>query len=157
MTRRNRLSLETLEDRMMPSTTLTSSGWINISCGARNDSVHAYTTATGRIAVNENGTVRTFAASSVKGINFLGRDGNDVFVNDTAVQCYASGGYGNDYLKGGRGADTLIGGADDDILIGGSGPDHMYGQTGDDVIYYNREDYYSLGGQVHDIAYLLLY
>jgi len=60
----------------------------------------------------------TFAQADVRGIVFLGFEGQDVFVNQTVVNAIAFGGVGRDSLQAGLGRDTLLGGPGDDQLIG---------------------------------------
>ena len=94
-----------------------------------------------------------FRKSDVDRISFLGRKGDDTFINQTSILSIQSGGEGNDHLFGGSntdilhgengndrlygngGNDTLNGGANDDHLQGDNGRDHMYGGDGRDTMY----------------------
>ncbi len=71
----------------------------------------------------------------VRRIVFEGGDGDDLFINDTAIRCLANGGPGNDYLEGGDGNDKLLGGPGNDILIGFKGKDKLFGEAGEDLLF----------------------
>ena len=76
--------------------------------------------------VGANGQVLpTIIKGRVDLIKFYGGAGDDTFVNNTNISCYADGGPGNDKLYGGSGDDTLIGGAGSDELHGGAGNDYL--------------------------------
>src|SRR5262249_55060579 len=76
-----------------------------------------------------------FDATAVREIVFLGEDGNDVFVNQTAIGSRAYGGNGDDVLRGGSGNDFLDGGAGNDKLYGNAGDDELHGGLGNDDLY----------------------
>jgi hypothetical protein len=78
---------------------------------------------------------RQFSLRNVREITFEGLNGDDRFVNDTALPCTANGGAGNDYLKGGSGADRLYGDAGNDVLYGEAGDDYLNGGLGADKLY----------------------
>jgi len=78
---------------------------------------------------------REFDATAVREIVFQGGDGNDSFVNLTAINSKAYGGNGDDVLHGGTGNDLLYGGEGNDKLYGGDGNDALYGGTGNDELY----------------------
>ena len=59
----------------------------------------------------------------VSSIRFSGRDGNDVFHNETAVPSDLFGDAGNDQLIGGSGRDFIRGGGNSDAAGGGAGTD----------------------------------
>jgi hypothetical protein len=67
-------------------------------------------------------------------VYFKGLDGNDTFVNDTALSTEADGGVGFDTLYGGVGPDVLYGGSEDDKLYGRLGHDTLHGEGGNDVL-----------------------
>lgn len=71
----------------------------------------------------------------VRRIVFNGLDGDDVFINDSAIRCVADGGPGNDYLEGGDGNDKLIGGPGNDILVGFKGKDKLFGNENEDALF----------------------
>jgi Ca2+-binding RTX toxin-like protein len=107
--------------------------------------------------VNKRGKLKTikktFNLKNVAQIQFEGRDGNDRFVNMTAIRSVARGGNGDDVLYGGwagdflfgdegsdqlfgrEGDDELDGGNGDDSLDGGDGDDQLAGQGGRDLLY----------------------
>ncbi|HEV3006887.1 MAG TPA: Ig-like domain-containing protein [Pirellulales bacterium] len=78
------------------------------------------------VLVNLDGTVYSYAATSVKGVHIRTHDGADTvsgFVNNVAVSTPLAiwGGNGNDTLTGGSGNDTLSAGTGTDVLDGGGG------------------------------------
>jgi Ca2+-binding RTX toxin-like protein len=79
---------------------------------------------------------------NLKQINFFGNDGNDTFVNNTSVACFADGGAGDD---------TLFGGAAADILFGGSGNDRLYGRGGNDTLHGDAGTDFLDGGDGNDV------
>jgi Ca2+-binding RTX toxin-like protein len=68
-------------------------------------------------------------------IVFHGGNGNDTFVNNTALASAAFGEAGNDCLFGGSGHDYLYGGDGGDYLFGGAGNDYLYGDAGTDFLF----------------------
>ena len=97
-----------------------------------------------RAMVTQNGTTVTatltgfanesFAADDVDLIRFVGRDGNDTFVNSTNIQSRAFGNAGNDRLFGGSNRDFIVGGNDNDTIDGRNGNDRISGSAGNDVL-----------------------
>ena len=83
---------------------------------------------------HEGFDTRTFAASQVNSILFVGLAGDDFFENQTAISARAFGQAGNDTLIGGSGADRLIGNTDNDIIRGNGGDDFIVAGNGDDNI-----------------------
>lgn len=77
---------------------------------------------------------RTFAASEVNSILFVGLAGDDFFENQTVISARAFGQAGNDTLIGGSGADRLFGNTDNDIIQGNGGDDFLVAGNGDDNI-----------------------
>jgi len=75
-----------------------------------------------------------FDQSAVRVIQFRGHDGDDTFINHTALPSRAWGGRGHDTLIGGDGADRLLGGAGNDYLDGGAGANVLVGGLGDNVV-----------------------
>jgi hypothetical protein len=80
------------------------------------------------------GGPNVYPAADVKEIDFYGSAYDDWFVNDTAINSYASGGYGEDRLLGWSGADTLNGGPGNDTVVGFGGNDVLYGGDGNDYL-----------------------
>lgn len=86
-----------------------------------------------QISVQVTGGVRkqmSAAVASVRQIVFLGGEGNDRFINQTAIASRALGGAGNDFLHGGSGVDLLNGGGGDDTLVGDPDGDQLLGGPG---------------------------
>jgi Ca2+-binding RTX toxin-like protein len=77
----------------------------------------------------------TFSKKAVKFIAGIGGDGDDQFINDTAIGSVFYGTGGNDTLVGGFGIDILKGGAGSDNLNGRKGNDDMSGDAGADIIF----------------------
>ena len=67
-------------------------------------------------------------------ISFLGDEDSDTFINNTDIQCYATGRGGEDFLQGGSKADVLYGNDGNDTLIGNGGRDELYGGVGYDYL-----------------------
>ena len=74
-----------------------------------------------------------FAMAEVSSIRFLGREGDDVFVNATAIPSEIFGDEGADHLTGGAGPDIIYAGADNDRVTSGGGDDSAFGEGGDDI------------------------
>jgi Ca2+-binding RTX toxin-like protein len=77
---------------------------------------------------------QSYALSSVTSIQFVGGNGDDLFVNSSAIATVAWGNSGNDTLRGGLGNDRIFGGAGNDALYGDSGDDELRGEDGDDTL-----------------------
>ena len=74
-----------------------------------------------------------FAVEDIDRIVFEGLSGDDLFVNDSAIDTVARGGGGNDTLLGGSGTNLLIGGVGDDLFLGGGGTIMVLAGPGSDV------------------------
>jgi len=83
------------------------------------------------------------AGPSAPMIMFIGRGGDDNFVNNTTLDATAFGGAGNDRLVatggmavyfGGGGSDCIVGGTLSDTLDGGPGDDEIFGGGGADEL-----------------------
>lgn len=124
------------------------------------------------VQVNQNGYIQRFFRSSVPGeIRFFGNAGNDSFDYLGTLDCYLSGGSGNDYLVGDAGWDYIVGGDGNDILEGwagnddiyggnghdlldgGSGSDYLFGQAGNDLLGGGSGDDLLNGGWGYDVAF----
>ncbi|MDB9414783.1 hypothetical protein PN446_19935, partial [Microcystis aeruginosa CS-567/02] len=70
----------------------------------------------------------------------LGNDGNDTFINSSAVSVTIDGGKGNDTIKGGSGDDLLIGGEGSDSINGGLGNDTLQGGSGQDSFFFGANN-----------------
>lgn len=77
---------------------------------------------------------RTFSASEITLITFVGLDGDDFFENQTAIPSSAFGLGGNDTLIGGSGIDRLFGNGGEDIIRGNAGDDFLVAGNGDDNV-----------------------
>lgn len=75
---------------------------------------------------------RSFDASAVSSIRFLGRGDDDRFVNNVTIPSTAYGGLGNDYLEGTSAVDTFYGDEGNDTLVGFDGKDSLDGGAGTD-------------------------
>ncbi len=78
---------------------------------------------------------RTFEATDVNSILFVGLRGDDYFENRTSIPSIAFGKNGNDTLIGGSGNDRLFGNGDNDIIRGNGGDDFLVAGIGDDNIH----------------------
>jgi len=75
---------------------------------------------------------QSFDAASVSSIRFLGRGGDDRFVNNATIPSTAFGGSGDDYLQGTSAADSFFGEEGNDTLAGYGGKDSLDGGVGKD-------------------------
>jgi len=90
----------------------------------------------GRIRVDDNGTVKTFASSDVTKIWAVGGTGDDKISMNANLNIPATldGGDGNDTLYSGDGADWILGGPGNDRISARSGTDHIYADAGHDFV-----------------------
>ncbi len=134
--RRPALSLEQLEDRIVPAiTSALSAGTITILGDSANNVVTVKLTSPTNLQVTtQAGQSFNYTASKVTKIVFQGGAGDDTFQNMTARPCNASGGGGNNPLIGGSGNDTLVGGTGNDTLTGGAGNNTLTGGGGTDLL-----------------------
>jgi Ca2+-binding RTX toxin-like protein len=108
----------------------------------------------GQVTVNfVNIDQQTFAANSVSAFRFLGRSGNDRFVNNTNIDSFAYGHAGDDVLIGGDGNDRFQGGDGNDTLKGMGANDLLQGNDGHDTIYGGNQHDRIRGGAGDDIIY----
>lgn len=139
LTKPSRLSIEALENRSVPSVSLTNMLQISIDASEGVDVVDVYhTTVEGQpaILVDENDQLTLWTASQVTGVVFVGKGGNDTFWNHTSLPSRADGGDGNDTLRGGDGRDEFIGGNGADTLVGVWGDDVLEDRSTDDATNY---------------------
>ena len=139
-----RLQVELLEDRRLLAgqIVLNAAGIVAINGTAGTDHARVSLEA-GAVVVRLSYNIgagptteqASFSPSQVIGLFFTGLDGDDVFLNDTAIASTASGGFGNDYLEGGAGADRLLGDAGNDLLVGVGGNDILRGGAGSDYLF----------------------
>ena len=123
-----------LEPRNLLATVSLSGGEIRIAGTAGNDSATVSISGV-YVAVAQPGLeTEAFIATSVDSIRFVGRAGDDIFLNNTSLPSFAFGQAGNDTLIGGSGNDTLAGNVGDDIIRGGAGIDRLIAGNGDDDV-----------------------
>jgi Ca2+-binding RTX toxin-like protein len=164
-TRQARLDLETMEDRMVLSTTVVS-GQINITASAMGTTasvtptvqrVTPFSPAVFGYRVVENGSARFISDPfrTIRSVDFFGTAGNDTFTNNTSLTSYVYGRAGIDRLTGGSGTDWLFGESGNDVLTGRGGADWLYGFDGLDTLYGGEGNDYLNGGQdaYNDLLY----
>jgi Ca2+-binding RTX toxin-like protein len=136
-------TLEALESRLVPSTTLVN-GTLTINTGGFNDTVTIEFHSGEKLRVTEveyGRVTRTTVTEwnlflvDVQRISATLGAGNDQFFNYTGIASTVQGGAGQDYLKGGIGSDSLYGGDGYDYLEGRDGNDYLFGDNGDDELY----------------------
>ena len=119
--------------RMLAAVTL-DGGEIRIAGTAGNDSATVSVSGI-YVAVTQPGLeTEVFTVASVDSIRFIGRAGDDVFLNNTSITSFAFGQAGNDTLIGGSGNDTLAGNVGNDFIRGGDGVDRLIAGNGDDDV-----------------------
>jgi Ca2+-binding RTX toxin-like protein len=150
--RQAKLGLEHLSDRTLLSAVLVD-GDVVITGTRRHDVDHVtreFVLGEWWVCVSErtrvgsvlsSPSITRFRESEVDRIVFKGRDGDDKFTNDTAIESCANGGDGHD---------TMFGGSGRDVLCGNDGKDHLYGRDGNDVLNGNGGDDFMVGGGGHD-------
>src|SRR5262245_14734181 len=105
---------QTLESRVLLSSTLNSDGTLQVTGGAGADRVGLRLDGA-TLRVDESGTLSTFTASSVKAISIDLGDGNDRLDVGPGVRAV--------YCLGGLGDDTINGGDFNDSITAGGGKD----------------------------------
>ncbi|MBL8951734.1 MAG: hypothetical protein JNK82_13210 [Myxococcaceae bacterium] len=103
------------------------------------------------VKVTLNGSSVKYFRGDVEKISFSGGSGDDVFLNQTTVPGFASGGSGSDILSGGSSADELTGGSGDDYLYGNHGNDLIFGASGNDKLWGGFGDDELHGGSGNDV------
>ena len=137
------LGVQTLEKRRLFAADIGLQGsTISISGTAQDDVAEVYTESGDvHVKISSYGPegeliseeARSFAESDVDQIVFDALDGDDIFVNDTAINSVTRAGSGNDTIFGGDGDDILALGYGDDIAIGGGGDDRILLGPGDNL------------------------
>ncbi len=164
--------LEALENRLVPSAAdhiwLETAGGINtlfIQGTNLDDSASVQVDAKALVVYLDCGTGEHYTVKYKPNIDlivFSGLDGNDTFVNNTSIACYAEGGLGNDVLIGGGGADELFGEwsmwgdtevGGDDQLFGRGGDDMLWGNFGNDSLYGGANNDWVVGGRGNDFLF----
>jgi hypothetical protein len=144
-----RLLVESLEDRSLPASGITSSlsstGLLTVIDTVKSDTVVVRQTAAHAVTVTGAGTTKSFT-----GVNLISVDGQggserismDTSVTDrvhiTPINATLRGDAGNNIMSGGSGTDSLIGGPGNDTLLAGMGNDNFNGGGGFDVF---RDDF----------------
>lgn len=130
------VTYEACEQRRMLAGVLFDAATGEITIGGTNDAdIALVTQVNGVVTVTHEGfATRSFAASDVNSILFVGLAGDDRFENRTAIAANAFGQLGNDTLIGGSGADQLLGNNGDDIIVGNGGDDVLVAGNGDDNV-----------------------
>ncbi|MFO0841536.1 MAG: calcium-binding protein [Gemmataceae bacterium] len=171
--RRAKLSLESLEHRLVLSSSVNASGDLVLVGNNLNNNVVVSQVA-GGYRVREAGLPdKVYTSAQVRGgdVYFHGYGGNDYFRNDTALRSWAygmdgndtliggssadrlEGGNGNDHLQGRQGNDGLDGQGDSDTVFGGDGNDWIYGGAGDDHLDGQGDDDVIFAGDGNDKLY----
>jgi hypothetical protein len=101
-----------------------------------NDVIRITRQSNGRIRVDDNGTIKTFASSAVTKIWAVGGTGNDSITmhEDLNIPATLDGAEGDDTLRSGDANDWIHGGPGNDVIGGRSGVDHLYGDAGNDFV-----------------------
>lgn len=166
------LASESLEDRCLLSANIKldpATSVVTIFGSSLGDlaTVDIVVPSTVRVALNTS-EIEQVLLSTVARVDFIGRAGDDVFINRTSISSRANGedgndrltgGYGTNVLSGGNGNDSLVGrtavdclygGFGNDQLWGGPGADQLNGDDGDDVIYGQEGDDFLYGHAGND-------
>ena len=143
-----RLQLESLEDRSLPATGVTSSlsnGVLTVIDTVKADTIIVRQTAAHTVSVTAAGTTKSF--TGVNSVSVDGRGGSDRITMDTSatdrvhiapLNATLHGETGNNIITGGSGTDSLIGGPGNDTLLAGTGNDTFVGGGGFNVY---RDDF----------------
>ena len=129
-----KLGFEKLESRELLASISLDGGTLLISGGHDAERVMV-TQNNSTVTATLNGqNSESFALNDVDLIRFVGRGGDDTFVNRTDIQSRAFGNAGNDRLVGGTNRDFIVGGNDNDSIDGRNGNDRISGSDGNDVL-----------------------
>lgn len=153
------LGVESLEDRRLLAVSAAQfylNGSKLVVTGSNDaDTVTITQAANGNIKAQlesgDESIVLDYLASQVTQIHFVGKDGDDTFVNSTNLPSRAVGEGGNDTLTGGTNVDDFDGGEGDDLLIGADGNDILRGSIGNDVIHGDAGNDTITGGDGSDL------
>lgn len=170
-TRRTKLNLEQLGERLVPTTIFNPSTGVLTIEGAMEPDTLAVSQSGDVTSVRMNGESNSFIG--VKALNVMARAGSDI-VSLANIQVPASvhlgqgddrltivgmrgievkGGKGNDYIEGGSGDDLIDGGEGNDTILGKLGQDVIFGGEGDDLIYGGKGNDVLAGGNGNDRIY----
>lgn len=133
------LASESLEQRSLLSANITlntATGVVTIEGSSFADQAYVDVVETNTLRVILNTSeIERFPLAQVQRVDFLGRAGDDLFLNRTTLRCKALGGDGNDQLTGGYATGQLSGDDGDDALVGRGAADLLYGGYGNDQIW----------------------
>ena len=104
-----------------------------------------------RVRVIFNGESGIYSANAFQRIRFLGRAGDDSFMNQTNISSAIYGHTGNDILLGGNGNNWIQGGDGDDRIFGGDRNDLLQGRAGNDYINGGKRHDRIFGGEGDDL------
>ncbi|HEV8290406.1 MAG TPA: calcium-binding protein [Tepidisphaeraceae bacterium] len=120
--------------------------------GTNDNNVIALSLASGSVKATVDGVSKSFAVTSVKGINVNGLGGDDGITIGTGVRgSNVDAGAGNDRVSGGTGNDIMIGGDGNDRITGGGGNDWLRGGNGNDNLAGNGGNDRLDGGAGEDV------
>jgi uncharacterized delta-60 repeat protein len=107
---------------------------------------------TTNVAVDVDGVVLYYDASTTTRIEINARGGNDLVCagDGVTVPLLIDGGDGNDVIVGGRSHDLLFGGAGRDLINGEHGADVLLGGADEDLLYGDEENDILIGGTGRD-------
>ncbi|MDB5323451.1 MAG: Hemolysin-type calcium-binding region [Phycisphaerales bacterium] len=129
------VSVQLLEARRLLAATLSSTGLLDVTGTAGNDTLSLALAGTNVTVKLNTAAPQNFPASKVKSIRVNAAAGNDrVTIGVSLPGAAIHGGDGNDTVTGGSGNDTLLGENGNDSLLGGNGNDTMDGGAGNDAM-----------------------
>ena len=106
-----------------------------------------------RVFVNFNGDFHAFGSiDEIERVVFLGRQGDDTFINRTNLNATVYAHEGNDHIVGGNGHNRIQGGPGNDTIIGGDRNDFLRGRDGNDIISPGRRHDIVHGGNGDDLV-----
>ena len=152
---KRRHSYDSLEERRMLAVTYTlDAGVLTINGTNDPDNVVLFQLNDLTFDVEEDEVlVGNYSNDDVDHIVFRGRNGDDVFINNTFETSEFYGHGGNDLFFGGVSDDLAFGGGDDDELHGGIGNDSLNGSDGNDIIHGEQGEDRIFAGNGDDILF----
>ncbi len=146
--------VESLESRRLFAATLSGSGVLTVDGteSADNIVVRNHVPIDINVDVDINGSLSSFARSSIKLIVVNGLGGNDTIdLRVLAVTSRVYGGAGNDVIYGSPAADRISGQDGNDWINAGGGNDTLYGNAGADRLFGGDGKDYIFGGAGADL------
>lgn len=157
-TQRPDFASESLESRLLLSTSLNSRGVLYVLGTSKADALSAYLAANDptKIEVRDRGVISQFQRSAVTQVIFQGFSGADTIVISNVNGRFSTptkvyGEAGNDTIQGGGTRDRVYGGTGNDSILGGGGHDILYGEAGNDTLVGERGNDYLVGGAGTDM------